>query len=142
MTDPIYIVVRTILDTPLFMVGVFGHLSPTVNILIALMAFLLLKSNLGGSKERQLEKRWSNICGVLIGRIEKLSRVYAETNFLYVRAQKKALTSNAKVVECIRSIPKDIKSKAEQDYCLHDVDRPENMAMLQEQLKGLLEETR
>jgi hypothetical protein len=140
MNDPVYVIIRTVLDTSLPFVGVFGHLSPIVNVLIVAMALLLLKSNLGGSKERSLERHWSNICGTLIGRIEKLSQVYTETNFMYARAQKRGLTGNKGVVQCVRSIPKDIKSKAEQDYCLHDVDRPENLAMLQEQLKRLLED--
>lgn len=142
MIDPLYLVIRSILDAPLFFVGVFKGLSPFVNAFIVLMAILLLKLNLGGSEERRLEKRWSNICGTLIDRIDKLSEIYVQTNYLYAKAQKRALTGNKKVVECIRSIPKDIKSKAEQDFCLHDVDRPENLAVLQEQLQRLLEEHR
>jgi hypothetical protein len=139
VNDPLYLVIRAILDAPLFFVEVFKQFSPIVNALIALMTIMLFRANLGGSKERELEKHWSDICGTLIERIDKLSTTYTDTNFAYARAQKRGLTSNKQMVQCIRSIPKDIKSKAEQDYCLHDVDKPENMAMLHEQLSRLLE---
>lgn len=140
MTDPLFFLIRTIFDAHVFFAGTFGRLSPIINVLFVLMALLLLKTNLSGYEERKLDKRYSDICGTLINRINKLSSLYIETNYLYAKAQMRALTGNKRVVQCIRSIPKDIKSKAERDFCLQDVNRPENLAVLQEQLQRLLEE--
>jgi len=104
-----------------------------------LMIWSAFKPNLAGSEDRIKEDQMARMYGSLIGRIDGLMPLYAKTNQEYIRARFADLTKDRKVVQCMCSITKSVKLRAEKDFCVHDADRPQNLMALEMQLQNLLE---
>jgi hypothetical protein len=140
MTDPLRWFFGLFFDKPLIFANIFPDSAILINGLLVTMVVLAIRGNLDTSEENREEKRWAEIHGDLIRRIERLMPVYRNTNMLYIRAQMRSLTGNKNVVHCMRSIKESVKQRAEIDFVMHDADRPENIAVLQEQLEKATEE--
>ena len=139
MNDPIEYALRIVghmimaipdaLKPFLFIVMMFGMV----------LFFCMFKKNFLGSDEQKEEKQWSDICGALLDRLSYLLPIYEQTLTAMATEYANALGTNKQLSQLARSMSSDMKERAEFDFCVHDAQKDENVAMLQEQLEMLLE---
>ena len=137
--DPLVALLKFLWSTSIIFPTQFAHMAPVINTMVVLMVWAAFKPNLAGSEDHIKEDQMAKMYGSLIGRLDDLMPLYAETNQEYIRARFADLTKNKKVVQCICSITKPVKLRAEKDFALHDADRPQNLMALEMQLQNLLE---
>ena len=138
MIDLLQVLFRFILDTAIIFPSVFGRATPIITVLFVILLVCALRPNLGGGEERKIERGWSDVCSVILGRLNKLLPLYQRTNVQYIQAQASLLTNDQNVVQSVCSIANDVKETCEKEYCLHDVDEPEQLAVLHAQLSRLI----
>lgn len=90
-------------------------------------------------RQRREEHAWSDLCGALLVRIERLQPQYAAVVVLEMRRSMAPLRRR-KLIEWSRALGVDTKRRAERSYCVNDAMDKQTTALLVERLYNLSKE--
>jgi hypothetical protein len=87
-------------------------------------------------KLRQSERGWSDICGSITNRMERLLPHYTEAIAQYTIHVLERTVNDRQLVALAKTVSPEIKAKAHRDFVIHDIARDEATVALIMQLRG------
>ncbi len=134
MTDPI----KAVLDWYFCLFSGTGSMV-FFQVMVLCMLVCIFCPNLMNAKQRQREHQVTHISLDLIQRIESLWPIFEDETMLYLESLRKKIGQNPGIIAIANKIPREVKTKAERDFCIHDAEKLEAVTMLQAQTIHMVE---